>query len=138
MVHMQSVQPATYCSALHFPYHSRRSMVSLVQLSSSMHKDSIAQAHDVIKRQRVEEQSMDKGALAYLQDKGAIASASTIGWNGLVADGVNSLLVCHGGSITAGDDGIMLVLLSDKPRAWSKRERLWALAITNKLDSCWA
>ncbi len=77
--------------------------------------------------------SKDGGQLAYLQDNGALSSADVKDWAGLVPAGVNSILMCQGA--TSSGSGMLLVLLSDRPRAWSRRERLWGLAVTKKLEN---
>lgn len=33
--------------------------------------------------------------------------------------------------------GLVLMLLSERPRAWSNRERLWAHAMAKKLQGYW-
>ncbi len=90
------------------------------------------QAQSSIKSQLTVDTSKDGGQLAYLQDNGALSSAGVKDWAGLVPTGVNSILMCQGA--TSSDNGVLLVLLSDRPRAWSRRERLWGLAVTKKLE----
>jgi len=87
----------------------------------------------VCKSQMTMYTSKDGGQLAYLQDNGALSSADVKDWAGLVPAGVNSILMCQGA--TSSGSGMLLVLLSDRPRAWSRRERLWGLAVTKKLEN---
>lgn len=91
------------------------------------------QAQSSIKSQLIEHMSKDGGQLAYLQDNGALSSAGAQDWAGLVPTGVNSILMCQGA--TSSDNCVLLVLLSDRPRAWSRREQLWGLAVTKKLEN---
>jgi len=91
------------------------------------------QAQSSIKSQMTMYTSKDGGQLAYLQDNGALSSADVKDWAGLVPAGVNSILMCQGA--TSSGSGVLLVLLSDRPRAWSRRERLWGLAVTKKLEN---
>ena len=92
----------------------------------------VAQAQSSLQNQLTASTSKDGGQLAYLQDKGALSSAGDQAWAGLTPAGVNSMLICQ--SATSNDEsGVLLVLLSDRPRAWSRREQLWGLAVTKKL-----
>lgn len=90
------------------------------------------QAQSSIKKQLTVNSSKDGGQLAYFQDTGALSSAGVKNWAGLVPTGVNSILMCQGA--TSSDNGVLLVLLSDRPRAWSRRERLWGLAVIKTLE----
>lgn len=91
-----------------------------------------SKAHSSIQNQLTASTSKDGGQLAYLQDKGVLLSAGDQAWTGLTPAGVNSMLICQ--SDTSSDEsGVLLVLLSDRPRAWSRREQLWGLAVTKKL-----
>ncbi len=94
---------------------------------------SCLQAQSSIQSQLKADTSKDGGQLAYLQDNGALSSAGAQDWAGLVPTGVNSILMCQGA--TSSDNCVRLVLLSDRPRAWSRRERLWGLAVTKKLEN---
>ncbi|KAA6418702.1 MAG: required for cyt b6 assembly [Trebouxia sp. A1-2] len=93
---------------------------------------TLSKAQSSIKKQLTVNSSKDGGQLAYFQDTGALSSAGVKNWAGLVPTGVNSILMCQGA--TSSDNGVLLVLLSDRPRAWSRRERLWGLAVTKKLE----
>ena len=93
------------------------------------------QEHGNLERQISDKSSAQVGTLAFLQDKGAISACSADSTE-LVASGINSMLICQAPALGGNDSHVMLVLLSDRPRAWSRRERLWGLAITKKLGSC--
>ena len=71
----------------------------------------------------------------YLPDKAAIASVAMVKWQQIVPVGVESILL-HCISPAGGSD-VWLMLLSERPRAWSNRERLWGAAIARKLQGCW-
>ena len=70
----------------------------------------------------------DEGAALYLQDRGAIDRAGANEW-GFLPQGVESVLVQPAGVAGA----TRLVLVSDIPRAFSKKQRAWVAAIANKL-----
>lgn len=93
---------------------------------------ALSKAQSSLKSQLTADTSKDGGQLAYFQDNGALSSAGAKDWAGLVPTGVNSIFMCQGP--TSNDNGVLLVLLSDRPRAWSRRERLWGLAVTKKLE----
>ncbi|DBA96717.1 TPA: hypothetical protein ACH3X1_015559 [Trebouxia sp. C0004] len=94
---------------------------------------ALSKAQSSIKRQLTVDTSKDGGQLAYLQDNGALSSAGVKDWAGLAPAGVNSIFMCQGA--TSSEHSVLLVLLSDRPRAWSRRERLWGLAVTKKLEN---
>lgn len=67
-------------------------------------------------------------AALYYQDRSAIDRAGANEW-GFLPQGVESVLVQP-----AGEGGATrLVLVSDKPRAFSKKQRAWIAAIADKL-----
>lgn len=94
----------------------------------------LSKAHVHIQSQVSATTTTNDSQTAYLQDKGAISSAGAQDWAGLVPLGVNSILICQV-SAPSNSSAMTLVLLSDRPRAWSRRERLWGLAVTSKLDA---
>ena len=66
----------------------------------------------------------------YYQDRGAIDRAGANEW-GFLPQGVESVLVQP-----AGEGGATrLLLVSDKPRAFSKKQRAWVSAVADKLAS---
>lgn len=66
--------------------------------------------------------------VTYFQDRGAIDRAGANEW-GFLPQGVESVLVQPAGKGAA----TRLVLVSDKPRAFSKKQRSWIAAIADKL-----
>lgn len=71
--------------------------------------------------------------LQYLQDKGAISSSGAFSSSGMVPAGAQSILVCKNTAAENGSD-LLLMMLSDRPRAWSQRERAWGWAVNQKLS----
>ena len=92
------------------------------------------QAYSNVSYQLAASSSTNDQNVVYLQDSGALSAAGTSEWYGLVATGVNSVFTCQA-SGSSDSSGVVLVLLSDRPRAWSQRERFWGLAIAKKLVS---
>lgn len=70
----------------------------------------------------------------YLPDRGAITSANTADW---LPTGIESMLIHQSKSTNGDDKDVVLVLLSERSRAWSSRERLWGAAIAKKLQGYW-
>ena len=77
--------------------------------------------------------SADTKQLQYLQDKGAISSSGAFSSSGIVPAGAQSILVCQNTAAEHGS-GVLLLMLSDRPRAWSQRERAWGRAVNQKLS----
>ena len=75
----------------------------------------------------------DTKQLQYLQDKGAISSSGAYSSSGIVPAGAQSILVCENTAAEHGSD-LLLMMLSDRPRAWSQRERAWGNAVSQKLS----
>lgn len=79
-----------------------------------------------------------KGVL-YCPDKAALAGAGAAGW-GCVPEGAESLLVqplqpLDGAGGAEEDCPGVLLLLSERPRALSAKERAWAAAVAAKLHT---
>lgn len=92
------------------------------------------QEYGSIKSQVATGSSPDTKHLLYLQDKGAISSTGAYSWVGAVPTGAESIFVCEDtGGAGQGRD-LLLMMLSDKPRAWSPRERAWGRAVSHKLS----
>ena len=91
------------------------------------------QEYGSIKSQVAADSGADTQQLQYLQDKGAISSSGAYSSSGIVPAGAQSILVCEN---TAADHGskLLLMMLSDRPRAWSQRERAWGRAVSQKLS----
>lgn len=64
----------------------------------------------------------------YFRDRSAIDRAGANEW-GFIPQGAESVLVQRAGP----DVGVKLLLISDKPRAFSKKQRAWVAAIADKL-----
>lgn len=71
----------------------------------------------------------------YLPDRAAVASA--VNWQQTIPAGVESALVHHVSPSSGHSNDVVLILLSERPRAWSSRERLWAAAMARKLQAYW-
>lgn len=84
----------------------------------------------------------DRGAL-YCPDRAAIVKAGADGWS-CVPEGAESLLAQPllpfgtGGTPAAGPARGVLLLVSERPRALSGKERAWAAAVAAKLHAALA
>ena len=91
------------------------------------------QEYGSIKGQAATGSNADNQHLQYLQDKGAISSSEAYSSSGAVPAGAQSIFMCE--DTAAGHSGeLLLIMLSDRPRAWSQRERAWGRAVTQKLS----
>lgn len=90
------------------------------------------QEYGSIKSQVATGSGPDSKHLLYLQDKGAISSSGAYSSAGAVPTGAESIFVCEATGPGEGSD-LLLMMLSDKPRAWSQRERAWGRAVSRKL-----
>ena len=90
------------------------------------------QEYGSIKSQIAAGQGADTKQLQYLQDKGAISSSGAYSSSGVVPAGAQSIFVCEDTAAEHGSD-LLLMMLSDRPRAWSQRERAWGDAVSQKL-----
>ncbi|KAL3132696.1 hypothetical protein ABBQ32_009206 [Trebouxia sp. C0010 RCD-2024] len=96
--------------------------------------ERLSKEYGSIKSQVATGSSPDTKHLLYLQDKGAISSTGAYSWVGAVPTGAESIFVCEDtGGAGQGRD-LLLMMLSDKPRAWSPRERAWGRAVSHKLS----
>ena len=91
------------------------------------------QEYGSIKSQENAASSADTKQVQYLQDKGAISSSRAYSSSGIVPAGAQSMLVCKNTAAEYGKD-LLLIMLSDRPRAWSRRERAWGCAVSQKLS----
>ena len=73
----------------------------------------------------------EESGAVYLRDRGAVDRAGANAW-GFLPQGAESVLVQPSASGDARGEA-RLVLLSDKPRAFSKKQRAWIAAVANKL-----
>lgn len=91
------------------------------------------QGYDSIKSQVASGSSPDTKPVLYVQDKAAISSCEAYSSSGAVPVGAESIFVCEDVAVGNGSD-LMLMMLSDRPRAWSQRERAWGRAVSQKLS----
>lgn len=91
------------------------------------------QEYGSIKSQDNAASSADTKQVQYLQDKGAISSSKAYSSSGIAPAGAQSILVCENTAAEYGSD-LLLIMLSDRPRAWSRRERAWGRAVSQKLS----
>jgi hypothetical protein len=68
------------------------------------------------------------GTQLYFRDRGDVDRAGANAWD-FLPQGVESVLI----QPARGDDSTRLVLISDKPRAFSKKQRAWVAAVADKL-----
>jgi hypothetical protein len=73
----------------------------------------------------------EESGAVYLRDRGAVDRAGANAW-GFLPQGAESVLVQPSARGDARGEA-RLVLLSDKPRAFSKKQRAWIAAVANKL-----
>ena len=73
----------------------------------------------------------EESGAVYLRDRGAVDRAGANAW-GFLPQGAESVLVQPSASGDARGEA-RLVLPSDKPRAFSKKQRAWIAAVANKL-----
>ena len=91
------------------------------------------QDYDSIRSQVATGSTPDTKQLLYLQDKGAISSSGGYSLSAAVPAGAESIFVCEDEAAGQGSD-LLLIMLSDRPRAWSQRERAWGRAVSHKLS----